>query len=65
MSNKRYGIYLFERKAVCPNCSGMLMAIGEALRYRCIDCKSAFKIVDMGLTENEVVCEQIKRKEVV
>lgn len=64
MSDKRYCIHLFERKAICPKCSGMLAATGEDLRYWCIDCKSAFKVVEEGLTDNEAVCEQIERKAV-
>ena len=60
----RYSIYLFERKAVCPKCSGMLASVGEDILYCCIDCKERFKIVDIGQTDNEVVCELITKEAV-
>lgn len=59
---RRYNIYLFDRKAVCPKCSGMLTVIGEDIRYRCIDCKEIFKIVGTGQTDSEVVSELITRE---
>jgi len=57
----QYNIHLFERKAICPKCSGMLTTMGEALRYRCIDCKEIFEVVDAGITDKEAVCRQIER----
>ena len=59
----RYNIHLFGRKAVCPKCSGMLLADGEGMQYRCIDCKQMFKIVDLGVTDKEAICESVERKE--
>lgn len=59
----QYNIHLFERKAVCPKCSGMLVTTDEVLWYRCVDCKGIFKVVDSGITEREAICEQIAGKE--
>lgn len=57
--NKVYCLYLFERKAVCPICSGMIITTGED--YRCVDCHGIFKVVGIGLTDKEIMCEHIEK----
>lgn len=59
---KQYTLHLFLGKAICPLCSGLLITIGEDSMYKCMDCNTSFEIVDMGMTDHEVICEQIQRK---
>lgn len=61
VENLQYNIRLFERKAICPKCSGMLTIMGESLLYRCVDCREIFEVVSDGITDKETVCRQIKR----
>lgn len=54
----RYVVYLHSgRKAVCPKCAGMLVASNGG-SYRCVDCGTAFDVLDTGSTDNEVVCRE-------
>lgn len=56
---KQHVVYLFSKKAVCPLCSGLLINMGEDNKYKCVDCHAAFQVVDVGMTDHEVICEQI------
>lgn len=54
--NKNCEIYLFGRKAICPECSGLLTSIGD-MKYYCIDCHTTFNVIDTGRNDSKVVCE--------
>ena len=58
MEDKQYEIYLFSRKSICPVCSGLLTSSGN-MRYYCIDCKTNFSVVDVGRSDDKVICERI------
>lgn len=46
-------------KAVCPNCSGLM--IGEPLEKICLDCGSKFVCVDSGRSDNELLYEEVTK----
>ena len=45
--------------AICPNCGGA-MRLQHPLLYRCIDCKSGYRISGEGIADKEVL---VQRKE--
>ncbi|MCM1427111.1 MAG: hypothetical protein NC118_10945 [Eubacterium sp.] len=53
---KQYEIYLFGRKSICPECSGLLTSIGD-MQYHCIDCRLNFDVIDVGRSDDKVICE--------
>lgn len=53
----KYNIHFFGMTAICPRCSGLLRNTQKIYEYRCIDCKTVFRIVDEGLTDKEAICE--------
>lgn len=53
---KKYIIYMTDRKAVCPSCSGIALLQEDFGRLWCIDCHSVFKIESEGNTDKEVIC---------
>lgn len=53
---RQYEIFLFGCKSICPECSGLLTTIGN-MKYYCIDCHSIFNVVDIGRSDNKVICE--------
>ena len=48
--------------AVCPNCSGAMYS-KEALRLECFDCRAVFEVVEQGLTDNNMVYEEVRHDE--
>lgn len=58
MAKRQYEIYLFGRKAICPECSGLLTS-AEEMKYHCIDCLSNFSVIDMGRSDDKAICEKI------
>lgn len=58
MAKKQYEIYLFGRKSICPECSGLFTSFGN-MQYHCIDCQSRFSVVDVGRSDNKAICERI------
>ena len=60
--SKKVTILYHGRRAICPNCSGMMT--GNEISKRCIDCGSMWRCVGEGITENELQFEEIKAKEV-
>lgn len=54
MSDKKHMVMLLGRKAICPECSGVLSMVGED-RMRCIDCKEWFDILEPGRMEGEIL----------
>lgn len=57
--NRQHRIFPFGRKAICPDCSGLLSMTEEYGQYKCCDCKSVFKVISEGITDKDVICEQI------
>ena len=55
--NKQFELYLFGHKSICPKCSGLLTSTGD-MKYHCIDCKTNFFVVDMGPSDDKVICEK-------
>lgn len=58
MLKKQYEIYLFGRRSICPECSGLLTSLGN-MQYHCIDCSSKFSVVDNGRSDNKAICEKV------
>lgn len=56
MEKQTYTIYMIGKRAVCPNCSGMVIVQEDSEIIKCIDCKSIFKVKGGGQTERELVC---------
>lgn len=53
---KRYIIYMTDRKDVCPSCSGIALLQEDFGGLWCIDCHEVFKIQGEGNTDKEVIC---------
>jgi tRNA(Ile2) C34 agmatinyltransferase TiaS len=49
-------------RGTCPSCSGVMEIIGNGQTFRCIDCRSAFRIIDGGYTDHELIVSRIKIK---
>lgn len=49
-------IYLTDRRAVCPACSGIALLHEAVGKIQCMDCKSTYQIKDLGRTDKELVC---------
>lgn len=62
MEGDRYVIHMNGNK-ICPKCSGTLATFGGNMLFRCIDCYSRFRVVDLGTAECEVVVEEMKKVE--
>lgn len=52
----KYIIYMTDRRAVCPECSGIALHQEELGRLWCIDCHSSFEIKEEGRSDKEVIC---------
>lgn len=55
---EKVNIYLLGRKAICPACSGLAQLSTEEGIVVCIDCKSRYDVVEVGMTEKELICEK-------
>lgn len=53
---REYSIYMTDRRAVCPICSGIALHQEELGRIWCVDCGGVFEIKDIGKTDKEVIC---------
>lgn len=52
-------VVIRDSKGSCPYCNGMITPIIRYVSYRCIDCKTVFKPVDKGYSENGVIVEKV------
>ncbi len=50
-------MFIFSRdnRAVCPECSGLI--VGRGNYYFCIDCGNSFIGMDQGRTDGEIIIE--------
>ena len=58
-NNNIYNVYLYERKAICPVCSGAMEARMGTETYKCIDCGSSFRVVDFSNAEDYMRLKKI------
>lgn len=56
--DNRYLMIYHGRQAICPICSGMATANGDMTLW-CIDCHTAFRCIDVGNADNELVFEEV------
>lgn len=49
-----------EHVMICPKCGGKLYRF-QRYMYKCIDCKSLFKMVDIVGYSNNLIIEEIER----
>lgn len=53
---KEYIIHMTDRRAVCPECSGIVLLQEELGGLWCVDCREVFKIREIGKTDKQVIC---------
>jgi len=51
-------IMLLGRRAMCPECAGMLHMVGED-RLRCVDCNTWYEILEPGRVEGELLVRKM------
>ena len=43
---------------MCPRCAEMLMHLRTEHKYKCRLCMTTYKIVGVGATDREIICEE-------
>lgn len=56
----QYIIYMNGNR-ICPKCNAMMIPIyfGEDAFYKCFDCKTRYKVTDLGMMDKEMVLEEM------
>lgn len=49
-----------EHVSICPKCSGKLFRLARYM-YKCNDCKSIYKMIDIVGYSNNIIIEEIER----
>lgn len=54
----QYIIYMNGNR-ICPKCNAMMVKFGGDVLYKCLDCKTHYKVVELGLMDKEMVLEEM------
>ena len=59
MDSKIYNVYIYERRAICPVCNGVMAMHTEIGKYICADCGAILDVIDFSQREDYMLCKKM------